>query len=402
MQRIIFINRFYYPDHSATSQLLTQLSEFLAKSDKNIHIITSRQMYEDPKVGLNAEDLINNVTIHRVYSSTFGRDNLMGRTIDYLTFYISSFVLLLALVRKNDVLIAKTDPPLISVVAAVVAKIKSGILVNWIQDLFPEVAREISPGSIPVWLYKFIQTIRNWSIRVARKNIVIGNIMRDKVIAIGVKENSVKVIQNWFIDEEKKIDQNDIRQLKHQWGLDDKFIVGYSGNLGRAHNYETFLESASMLSNNKDIVFLFVGGGVGMELMKTQAKERALNNIVFKPYQPLSNLLLTLSVSNVHLISLLPRMEGLIVPSKLYGVLAANRPMLFVGSQDGEISELIKSYDCGSYMECGESEQLANYIMQYRNLDVDNESMYIRQIYNNNFRFDLVTSKWLELLDGEL
>ena len=402
MQRIIFINRFYFPDHSATSQLLTELSEFLAGSGKNIHVITSRQMYEDAKAKLNCEELINNVTVHRVYSSTFGRVNLVGRAIDYLSFYFFSFVFLLRFVRKKDVLIAKTDPPLISVVAAVVVKIKRGVLVNWIQDLFPEVVQEISPGSIPVWLYKSIQKIRNWSIRVARNNIVIGNTMGNKVMAAGVNESSVKVFQNWFVDEEKQVDQKEIQQLKNQWGLDDKFVVGYSGNLGRAHDYETFLEAASMLSNNEDIVFLFVGGGAGMESMKNQVKDRDLHNVVFKPYQPLSNLALTLSISNVHLISLLPSMEGLIVPSKFYGILAANRPILFVGSQDGEISELLRRNDCGSYMKCGESKLLVKEIVQYSSVNVDVESKRIREIYNKNFKFDLVANKWLALLDGEL
>lgn len=402
MQRVIFINRFYFPDHSATSQLLTELSEFLANNDKNIHVVASRQMYEDAKAKLRNEELINNVTVHRVYSTTFGRANLVGRAIDYLSFYLFSFIFLLGLVRKNDVLIAKTDPPLISVVAAVVVKIRGGILVNWIQDLFPEVVEGISPGSIPEWLYKFIQKIRNWSLKVARRNIVIGNTMGNLISAAGVNAKTVRVFQNWFVDEGKQVASDEIHQLKKQWGLDGKFVVGYSGNLGRAHDYQTFLNAAISLVDNQDIVFLFIGGGAGMDAMKAHLKERDLSNVIFKPYQPLSNLSLTLSISNVHLISLLPSMEGLIVPSKFYGILAANRPIIFVGSEEGEISGLISRYDCGVHLACGESDLLVKEIQRYNRMDSSLESKRIKQIYNDKFKFGLVARKWLEMLNREL
>ena len=138
--KVFFINRFFYPDHSATSQLLTDLACRLDQSNMNVRVVTSRQAYDNPDAVLEDRDVIQNVQITRVWSSRFGRQRLWGRAIDYSTFYLSALWCLLRMVRTGDVVIAKTDPPLISIVAAVATKLRGAILINWIQDLFPEVA----------------------------------------------------------------------------------------------------------------------------------------------------------------------------------------------------------------------------------------------------------------------
>ncbi len=142
MNKIIFINRFFYPDHSATSQMLSDLAFGLVSDchEKEVHIVTSQQRYDDPSAKLIAYEVVKQVHIHRIKTTQFGRKNLIGRTIDYISFYLSAAIKLFQLTKKNDILVAKTDPPLISVVVALIAWIKKAELINWLQDLFPEVA----------------------------------------------------------------------------------------------------------------------------------------------------------------------------------------------------------------------------------------------------------------------
>ena len=139
MKKIIFINRYFYPDHSATSQMLSDLAFGLATNSdgKEIHIVTSQQRYDDPAAKLAAYKQIEHVHIHRVKTTRFGRQNLIGRACDYLSFYFSAGVKLFKLTKKGDTLVAKTDPPLISVIAAIVVQLKKAHLVNWLPDLFP-------------------------------------------------------------------------------------------------------------------------------------------------------------------------------------------------------------------------------------------------------------------------
>ena len=178
-------------------------------------------------------------------------------------------------------------------------------------------------------------------------NVVIGEKMRDRLILNGVEESKIKVIHNWFVGELNHNVENEVSELKKDWGLDNKFVVGYSGNLGRAHDHTLFLKTVELLKSKENILFLFIGGGYGMDELKKGAIDKNLKNIKFKPYQPQVQLPVTLSIPDIHLISLLPSLEGLIVPSKLYGVLAVKRPVLFIGSDSGEISKIVNTYNLG-------------------------------------------------------
>ena len=361
--KIIFINRFFPPDHSATSQILADLAFHLAKTGMSAHVITSRQVYDEPDAVLPTNDNICNVHVTRVWTTRFGRQRLLGRTFDYLTFYLSTTWSLFSLLEPGDIVVAKTDPPLVSVVAAMVAKIRRAKLINWIQDLFPEVAGALGIGGIGR-LEGLLRSVRNWSLQTAYKNVVIGDGMATKLTEEGIPSDTIQVIHNWSdgraiqpVDREK----NDLRR---EWRLREKFVVGYSGNIGRAHEFDTILSAAEKLKSAANIIFLFIGGGAQRDRIEGEARRRGLANIMFKPYQPREQLMLSLSVPDIHLISLNPALEGLIVPSKFYGVAAAGRPTLFIGSKNGEIPRILRKAQCGFSIEIGQAEEASRIIRE--------------------------------------
>ena len=180
MRKIIFVNRYFYPDISATSQMLSGVAFGLAEKGYNIHVLTNRYTYNNDKKIIPAVETIKNVRVHRIWTSKFGRSNLFGRSIDYFSFYIFSFTKLLFLVNKNDIVIAKTDPPLISVVCFSICFLKKAKLMNWIQDLFPEVAKQLGVR-IPTPIYFFIKYLRNCSLNYSSINISIGKLMAKKI-----------------------------------------------------------------------------------------------------------------------------------------------------------------------------------------------------------------------------
>ena len=401
MAKIIFVNRYFYPDMSATSQMLSDLAFKLALLEYEVVIVTSRQCYENSKEMLSNCDSINGVEVFRVWSTQFGRSNLIGRAIDYLSFYPSAFFALLRITHRNDVIIAKTDPPLISVVAWAIAKIKGAKLVNWLQDVFPEVAEALG---VLTWspLVRSIRWLRNISLRGAIMNVVLGERMREYVCEQDIECSKIRVIANWA-------DGNDIKpvlkvdnSLRHEWSLTDKFVVGYSGNMGRAHDFGTLIEAMKRLRNVKNIVFLFIGGGAGKAAIEAAVKQFDLDNCVFKPYQPRNRLGESLSVPDVHFVSLNPDLEGLIVPSKIYGIIAAGRPSIFVGDLEGEIALMLSKYDCGKSFGIGHDKELAEYI---RELAVDEKSDQmncdrIRNAFNENFDKRHAVSAWSNVLSN--
>jgi len=363
MPKVIFLNRYFYPDHSATSQLLTDLAIHMAKAGSSVYVVTSRQAYDDPDSVLVSNDSVQGVRVVRVWTTRFGRQNLVGRALDYLTFYLSAARGLLVLLHRGDIVVAKTDPPLISVVAAITARIRGARLINWTQDLFPEVAGALGVRGIGL-LTGVLRGVRNWSLRVAHTNVAIGGHMAKKLVEEGIRQDAIRVIHNWSDGIAIQPVGRQKNELRSEWGLQTKFVVGYSGNMGRAHEFDTILDAAEALRGHTEIVFLFIGAGPQRDRIKDEVQRRALGNILFKPYQPRERLALSLSVPDVHLVSLQPLLEGLVVPSKFYGVAAAGRPTLYVGDSGSEIPSILRQENCGYTISIGDSRELADCILK--------------------------------------
>jgi colanic acid biosynthesis glycosyl transferase WcaI len=356
-QRVIFVNRYFYPDLSGTSQMLSDLAFALANVRFDVTVIASRQTYDDPNALLPPAQIVNGVRVERVLSSRFGRTSRIGRLIDYVTFHVFAAARLARIARSNDVVVAKTDPPLISVPAWLICRWRGAKLVNWLQDLFPEVlAAEL--GRRPYWLC-LLERLRNGSLRAACKNVVLGKHMAKRLGAAGIAHGRVSIIENWSDDERVRPVARAENDLRRAWDLGESFVVGYSGNLGVAHEFETILEAATLLRERRDIAFLFVGGGGRLPLLKRRVADRKLHNFTFCAYQPPERLAQSLSVPDVHVVSLRPEMEGLVVPSKIYGVLAAGRPTIFVGDLLGEIAGILEESACGISIRQGDARGLA-------------------------------------------
>ncbi len=360
MARIIFLNRFFYPDHSATSQILSDLAFHLAAAGQNIHVITSQQIYDDPAARLPSNEIVHGVRIHRIATTRFGRSNLIGRGLDYLSFYWSMWRRVISLAKHGDILVAKTDPPLLSVLAIYAAKRRSAHLVNWLQDLYPEIAIELGVPFLKGPVGSAVAFLRNRSMRLADANVVLGKSMADRVHACGVAEDHIRVIPNWTNDDEIIPIAPAENPLRREWKLEDKFVVGYSGNLGRAHEFETVLAAAELLRGDLRIIFVFIGGGIQFDELTKRVRARELERIFrFFPYQDRTVLKYSLSLPDVHWISLRPQLEGLIFPSKFYGIAAAGRPVVAITAKDGEIAQLVAQHHCGIAIQPGDAGALS-------------------------------------------
>jgi colanic acid biosynthesis glycosyl transferase WcaI len=365
--KVVFVNRYFHPDHSATSQMVSDLAFHLASRGWKVAVLTSRQRYDDPLAQLPRRETVRGVEIVRLTSTSFGRATLPGRAVDYLTFYLNAFGSLLA--RRKSLVVAMTDPPLLSVMVALTGK----PLVNWIQDLFPEVAAALGVRT-PDWIRAF----RDWSLRRARVNVAIGEQM-------GKRVPKAVVQHNWADAALHPVD------VPH-----DKFVVGYSGNLGRAHDAATMLGAMRLLRDDPNIELVITGGGALLD----EVRREHLPNVRFAPYAPLEKLSESLSAADVHLVSLNPRLEGLIVPSKFYGVIAVARPVLFIGAPHGELASLVRDHDLGLVVETGESITLATAIRELaadpvRRLEMGRRG---RALYEERFAPSIALHNWEKIL----
>jgi glycosyltransferase involved in cell wall biosynthesis len=402
MQRLIFVNRFFFPDHSATSQMLSDLAFYLASTRREVHVVTSAQIYDDPKASLPAYETINDVQVHRVSSTEFGRTALLGRSIDYLSFYRSVWHCLIQVARRGDIVIAKTDPPLVSIVAMAIARRKGARLINWLQDIFPETAVELGVPFMRGPLAASLAMLRNRSLRGAEATAVIGDLMARKVEALGAPAERIHVIPNWSNDEDIRPNALIGNSLRQAWGLEGKFVLGYSGNLGRAHEFDTVLAAAERLRSDTRFVFLMIGGGKRFDELARIVRQRGLDSSFrFFPYQERKMLVYTLVVPDAHWLSLNPKLEGLIVPSKFYGIAAAGKPVVVIGDKNGELARLVQQFACGVVIEPADTGALVRTLLR---LSAEPESVAemgrrAREMLDAHFTRQKGFDRWRDLLD---
>jgi colanic acid biosynthesis glycosyl transferase WcaI len=359
MPRIIFVNRYFFPDHSATSQLLSDLAFHLADAGHNVHVVTGRQIYDDPKASLPDSETVNGVTVHRIAATRFGRGTLAGRAVDYLSFYRSVRRRLLDLTQPGDIVVAKTDPPLIAIVAMAAARRRGARLVNWLQDIYPETAVELGVPLLRGGVAASLAALRNRTLRQAEATVAVGELMAAKAVALGAVPERTHVIANWCDDDEIRPIAGDTNPLRRDWNLADKFVFGYSGNLGRAHEFDTVLAAAERLRDEQRFVFLMIGGGKRFGDLKQIVEQRRLGgSFRFMPYQERAMLPQSLGAADAHWLSLHPKLEGLIVPSKFYGIAAAGKPIAVIGDQNGALGRLVRHYDCGFVVAPGDADVL--------------------------------------------
>ncbi len=365
MSKLVFVNRYYAPDESATSQLLGDLARACARDGRDVHVVASRQLYHDPGAQLDPRDRIDGVTVHRVLTTRFGRWSIVGRLLDYVSFHVAVACALLRLLRRGDIVVAKTDPPLISVVAAACAATRGAAVVNWLQDLFPEAACALGVRIGRHHRFRGLTRLRDWSLERALVNVTIGQRMREQLRSLGLPPGRLRVIHNWSDGQAIVPTARDANPLRREWSLQDRFVVGYSGNLGRAHDLDTLLDAACLLKDRDDIRFLFVCGPKQLVRIAEAGVRRGLRNLVLQPFQPRERLAHSLTAADLHIVSLRPALEGFIVPSKFYGIAAAGRPAVFIGDQHGEIARIVKRAQCGEVVAPGDAQVLAERIAHF-------------------------------------
>jgi glycosyltransferase involved in cell wall biosynthesis len=235
-----------------------------------------------------------------------------------------------------------------------------------LQDLFPEAAAALGVKGAQGLMGRVLRRLRDQTLRAAAMNVVLGKRMAAAILQRGIVASRIMAIPNWADGDLIRPGVAEKNPLRTEWGLADKLVVGYSGNLGRAHEFRTILAAAELLRNDPKFVFLFVGEGYWASWVREVAARIGLKNVILKGYQPRELLSVSLAVPDVHVISLLPEVEGYIVPSKFYGVAAAGRPVIFIGSPEGELAEQVADIQCGVTIQPGHAQELVTFLRALR------------------------------------
>jgi len=398
--RVLILNQFFYPDISATSQLMTDLAEDLVKMGADVTALCCKNQYIKGE-GLVSDEVYKGIRIVRVSVTQFDRGSFVKRGVSYLSFYVSAFFKLVRLTRP-DVILVLTTPPLIASVACMIKSISRCRVIYVVQDLYPDVAVQLGVLKEKSRFTKLLESVSKSTLTRADAIVALGDCMRKRIEEKGTPTCKIHVIPNWADGEQIRTVERSENQFIREHNLVDKFIVFYSGNMGKVHDFDTILESAGQLSAHRDIAFVFVGDGPKKNSITSFVKDNPDANILLLPYRTRDELSVSLGAADVSLVTLSEGMQGLVVPSKVYGVMAAGRPVIFVGPSDSEAASTIENAACGYVIPNGRPSELKHAILKLKtdkNL-ASRMGRNSREHFETKFDRRLVTKRYFDLIKG--
>jgi colanic acid biosynthesis glycosyl transferase WcaI len=357
--RILLVNQFFYPDLAATSQIMTDLAVDLAARGEEVDVVAGTGNYLGG-AQLPLEETFKGVRIHRVRGTSLGKASIPRRLTDYATFFAAAAAKVIRQ-REPDLVITLSTPPLVALLGGLVRTVKCTRFIYWVQDLYPDVAVAFgvlgkhSPATLG------FEALSRLSLHRADRVVAIGEVMGERLLAKGLPRSKLCVIHNW-----SDAAIGDVPD-EQNWFLDlhvlrGKFVVQYSGNMGRGHEFETLLNAAEKLRHRRDMAFVFIGDGAKRAQIESAVQSRALTNVKMLPYQRREDLPHSLGAASCSVISLSDGLEGLIVPSKLYGVLAAGKPAIHFGSEKSEIARTLAETGAGRAIAHGDVDGAVAYL----------------------------------------
>ncbi len=391
----------FYNTYEPVTSFYRDVPRALSECGYKVELVVSRAEYRATETRL--EDAVSKYGVHvkRIgFRSVGSTGSSNSKIITMISYSISS--LLFSFRNRSTINIFLTQPPFFYLLGLLLKKIRGESYICVLMDLYPEVL--IANGVIKPngWIASFMKT---WSSRVlnsANAIIVIGRDMERIVEHKGVQPKCIHYIPNWAADAEVYPVEKSNNSLRQELGFnDDDFIVLYSGNLGVSHYFDDILYTALECRHTVTIKFVFIGSGARLSEVEKYKCKHKLENIVLLAYQPLTRLAESLSLGDIHFVSLRQGFDGLVVPSKVFGAMAVGRPVLYQGSEKSEIASIIKKHNIGCQVEIGDRVGLKSAIENYHanRMSLIDQGNSARVAYNDEYCAQIAKKKYVDLIN---
>ena len=368
--KISVISQYFPPDKAATGQLIDDLTNRLNFKDINSLILTGMPFYSVNNIHAKKLENNKNRIIKRTRLSKLFKNNLVGRFLNGILYSSKIFFLLLNKKNRNDLLLITTEPPMLQNFVYFISKIFNTKYILIIYDLYPDALIKAKILSKESLFIKLRNLFNKFSYDRASHIIVLSNQLK-KIIGTRLsnkyKYKKITVINSWSdINKIKPLDKEKNSFLKKN-NLLGKFVVIYSGNMGRFHDLDTLIKSCNYLKDHKDIIFLMVGGGYQLEKLKELKLKLNLENVIFLPFQEYSVIPESLTSADIAIVSISKDSEDIITPSKMYGHLAAGTPIALISPKEFDIRDMIISNKCGKCFLNDDFRSLSEWIIFLKN-----------------------------------
>jgi colanic acid biosynthesis glycosyl transferase WcaI len=362
--KIWVISELYYPDEAATGHYMTQIAEGLALRGP-VNVICSQPHYFAPGSRALAHEVHNGVYIERCRATTLDKNKFLFKLVNGLSASLSIFMMALARIGTGDVALVVTNPPLLPFVVALVCRLRGARCVLRIDDVYPEAM--INAGLIRSnhSLARVLNGLTRRLYQSVDRIVVLGRDMQ-RLVARKMThgQDRIVVITNWADVESVTPTPRAQNALLHELGLTAKFVVGYAGNMGPLQGIDSLFQAALRLAGTGDIHFLFVGSGRQSPWLIQAAREAGLANLTVVGQRPRSDEANFLNACDVAIVSLVPGMAGVGVPSRMYNMMAAGKPIIAVAEDDAEPALVVRQEEIGWVVPPGQPGKIADAILE--------------------------------------
>jgi colanic acid biosynthesis glycosyl transferase WcaI len=398
--RILVVNQYFHPDQSATAQLLTELCEDLSERH-DVTVVCGRPSYSPVEArgpsGFIEYERHGSFRVLRTWSTAFSRHSIPGRVTNYATYLASSLVGIMR-AEHPDVILTMTDPPFVAAAAMAASKLRRSPFVYVNADVFPEVA--LALGVLQEGIAARGLRLLNATLRSSAAAVVaIGRDMEQRLLTLGTPAEKLHVIPNWA-DTKAIVPLEGPSPLREAYGWGGRFVVMHSGNVGLSQSLEALIEAAELLRSTPDVLIAIVGEGGAKASLVRRATDLQQDNVLFLPYQPKSELSESLGAADLHFVGLRRGLAGFIVPSKVYGIMAAGRPFLAAVEPMSEPDRLIDEFRCGLRVDPENPSAIADGIRRARTMDLEEMGRRGRLAAEQRFERTMATEAYRQLLEA--
>ncbi|UYV11314.1 MAG: glycosyltransferase family 4 protein [Phycisphaera sp.] len=358
---IIMISQVYVPDPASVGQHMHDAAAELVRRGWRVVVYASAGGYEDSSVRYPKREVLDGVEVRRLGLSSFGKKALPIRVLAGVLFLIQAIARGMFVKNTKGVFVS-TSPPFTGAFGTLLAKLKRAALFFWVMDLNPDQLIQI--GAIgPKHPAAIIFDAGNRiTLRRSDGVVALDRFMAERVNRKVDVGDRMAILPPWPHEDHVEPVEHADNDFRKQHGLDGKFVVMYSGNHGMTTPVTTVLDAALKLQHRDDLVFMFIGGGVGKADVRRVIEEHSPTNIIDLPYQPFDRLRFSLSAADLHVVTMVDPAVGCIHPCKVYGAMAVGRPILFVGPRPSHVTDLLDGQDVGWHAAQGDGDACAEQI----------------------------------------
>lgn len=399
--KLSVITQFYPPDYAATGQLIEELVIHLKRQGMHIHVFTGQPEYAYQQDFAQPIECLDKLQIRRSRSSRIWPQRIRGKAISGLLFCLRSGLHLLRNSARGDILLLTTAPPYLLLLGYLANRCFGLPYVCLVYDLYPDVGIQLDVIPAQHWLVKCWELINTCVWKQAKQLIVLSPTMKER-IATKCPEvaEKISVIHSWADPDWIVPIAKQHNWFANKYNLAETFTVLYSGNMGRCHDLDTIVEAAQQLQQ-ESIRFVFIGGGAKRQPCMNRIASLGLQNCLFLPYQAKQLLPYSLTACDLSLVSMSPGMEGLIAPSKLYGILAAGRPVGVICEKHSYLCQLVADARCGQAFDNGDAMGLAEFIRRLaKNTQLATQmGRSGRRYLQSHFTPEIISQQYAQLLN---